>query len=60
MLVGNAVYFLLLMPHLPPVGRHRPNRLDWGLLVDFWVCLAIFGLVDLFTRKFGGKSKIVR
>jgi hypothetical protein len=49
--VGNLVYFLLLMPHLPVAGRHRPNQLDWGLVVDFWVCVAMYGLVDLVVRK---------
>jgi hypothetical protein len=50
-LLGNLVYFRLLMPHLPLAGRHRPNRLDWGLAVDFWVCLCVYGLIDLFARK---------
>ena len=54
--LGNAVYFLVLLPYLPPAGRHRPNQLDWGLLVDFWVCLAMYGLVDLSTRKLQGKT----
>ena len=54
---GNALYFLVLLPHLPVAGRHRPNRLDWGLLVDFWVCLAMYGLVDLLARKFPAKSR---
>jgi hypothetical protein len=39
------------MPYLPPAGRHRPNHLDWGLAVDFWVCVAIYGLIDLVARK---------
>ncbi|HEY3929519.1 MAG TPA: hypothetical protein VGL89_14185 [Candidatus Koribacter sp.] len=49
-LLGNLVYFLL-MPHLPPAARHHPERLDWGLLVDFWFCVAFFGLIDLAARK---------
>jgi hypothetical protein len=51
-IAGNLVYFLALMPHLPPAGRHHANHLDLGLAVDFWVCLAMYGLIDLFTRKF--------
>ena len=56
-LLGNVVYFLLLAPHLPSVGRHRPNHLDWGLVVDFWTCLAMYGLVDLIARKVLGRAK---
>ena len=42
--VGNAVYFVL-MPHLPPAARHAPFKTDIGLVVDFWFCLVVFGLV---------------
>ncbi len=49
-LAGNAIYFLLLMPVLPPAGRHSPGRLDLGLLVDFWVCLSVYGLLELFVK----------
>jgi hypothetical protein len=47
--LGNAVYFLL-MPHLPSAARHAPNRLDVGLVVDFWVCLVVYGIIDLAIR----------
>ena len=40
-LAGNAIYFLLT-PHLPPVLRHSLFREDWGLLLDFAICAAIF------------------
>lgn len=43
---GNAVYFSLL-PYLPLPARHRPFAIDLGLAVDFWVCLAIYGLLSL-------------
>jgi hypothetical protein len=49
-LTGNALYFLLLAPHLPPVARHAPGRLDVGLLIDFWACLACFGVLELLLR----------
>ncbi len=49
-LIGNAVYFLAVMPHLPARGRHVPFRLDVGLLVDFWVCVAVYGLLELVLR----------
>jgi hypothetical protein len=57
-LIGNAVYFLVLVPHLPAAGRHRIYSLDLGLFVDFWVCLVIYGLLALLRRKaakLGGK-----
>jgi hypothetical protein len=43
-LAGNAVYFLL-MPYLPPGTRHAPSRIDLGLVVDFWFCLVVFGII---------------
>ena len=49
-LLGSLLYFFVLMPHLPPAARHQPYRLDWGLLVDAWICLAIHGLIDLALR----------
>lgn len=50
-LLGNLIYFFAVMPHVPEIGRHHPKRLDWGLALDFWVCLAIYGLIDLLARK---------
>jgi hypothetical protein len=50
-LAGNAIYFLL-MPHLPLLARHSLFREDWGLLVDFCICAAIFAGVK-FTRRKG-------
>lgn len=49
-LLGSLLYFFVLMPHLPPAARHQPYRLDWGLLVDAWICLAIYGLIELALR----------
>jgi hypothetical protein len=49
-LAGNAIYFLL-MPHLPRIVRHSLFREDWGLLVDFCICAAIFAGVKLMRRK---------
>jgi hypothetical protein len=43
---GNAIYFTV-MPWLPPRAQHRIYHLDWGLAVDFWMCLACYGLVRL-------------
>lgn len=49
-LMGNAIYFFL-MPYLPAKGQHAPDRLDWGLLVDFWICVLIFNLLLLLVPK---------
>ncbi len=48
--VGNLLYLFVLMPHLPPAGQHRPDRLDLGLIVDFWVCVALYGVVELLDK----------
>jgi hypothetical protein len=40
-LLGNIVYFLLL-PQLPAVLRHQPMRIDPGLALDFFFCLALW------------------
>ncbi len=47
--VGNAIY-LLPMPELPHRARHTTFRFDLGLVVDFWICLVIYGLLELFKR----------
>jgi hypothetical protein len=49
--VGNLLYFFLLMPHLPVAGRHRPDQLDLGLVVDFWICVVVYGVVELVDRR---------
>ena len=51
-LAGNAIYFLL-MPHLPVVARHSLFKEDWGLLVDFAICTAIFAAVKYARRHDG-------
>jgi len=48
---GNIVYFFVMMPHLPPAGRHVPYRIDLGLVVDLWVCLAIYGVIEFVDTK---------
>jgi hypothetical protein len=55
-LVGNAIYFLLLMPVLPPIARHAgPSHgiphFDLGLVIDFWVCVVAYGAIELLWRK---------
>ena len=48
--VGNLLYFLILYSVLPEAARHRPFRLDLGLVVDLWFCLVAYGLIELFIR----------
>lgn len=50
-IVGNIVYFFVLYRWLPPNARHRRNQIDLGLLVDFWVCLFIYGLLAFTARR---------
>ena len=45
-LLGNGLYFAL-NPYLPPAAQHHPYKLDIGTLVDFWLCLAVYGLLEL-------------
>ena len=45
-ILGNIIYFLL-MPHLPPKAQHQPFQMDWGVAVDFWICVACYGIVRL-------------
>jgi len=49
-MIGSLLYFFVLMPHLPAAARHTPYQLDWGLLVNLWVCLVIYGLLELIFR----------
>jgi len=51
-LAGNAAYFLL-MKHLPPQARHVPFQIDLGLLVDFWFCLVMFGVIKIVAKSRG-------
>jgi len=44
------LYFFVLMPHLPLAAQHQPFRLDWGLLVIVWICLVIYGAIELGVR----------
>lgn len=48
--LGNAVYFYSLVPHLPAALRHRPFRVDAGLVIDFLVCVGVYGLWRLVRR----------
>jgi hypothetical protein len=45
-LAGNVIYFSTEQ-YLPPRAQHHIYRIDWGLAVDFWLCLMCYGLVRL-------------
>jgi hypothetical protein len=44
--LGNGLYFAL-NPYLPEAAQHHTYKLDLGTLVDFWLCLVVFGLLEL-------------
>ncbi len=49
-LAGNAVYFLVVDPNLPANAQHRLFQFDLGLIIDAWICLIFFGLIELVLR----------
>ena len=49
-LAGNAIYFAVLHPYLPPAIRHEPYRVDVGLLIDFVCCVLVYAAIRLGTR----------
>jgi hypothetical protein len=49
--LGSLLYFFVLMPHLPAAARHEPFRLDLGILVDAWICLVLYGLIEFIFRR---------
>ena len=53
-LIGNAIYYLSLAPHLPDIFRHQGFQIDGGVLVDFIVCVGVYGLIRLGVRLNGG------
>ena len=56
---GNVVYFLV-MPYLPTLAQHVAPRLDFGLVVDFWFCLAALGIVKTaawIRQRLGAKTQ---
>ncbi len=58
-LAGNAIYFLI-MPRLPLMAQHQYNRMDFGLVVDFWICVVIYGAISTvqFLRRRHAGSKL--
>jgi hypothetical protein len=48
-LIGNVLYFAC-SGFLPPAARHNTAGFDLGLVVDFWFCLVVMGLLELWYR----------
>jgi hypothetical protein len=44
--IGNLIYFSIER-FLPPRARHQPFQIDWGLAIDFWICLVCYGIIRL-------------
>ncbi len=53
-LIGNAIYYLSLAPHLPDAFRHQGFQMDGGVVIDFLVCVTVYGLIRLGVRLNGG------
>jgi hypothetical protein len=49
-LLGNAIYYLSLVPHLPGALHHQGFEMDWGVAVDFLVCACVYGLIRIGSR----------
>jgi hypothetical protein len=45
-ILGNAIYFWL-MPHLPPKAQHQSFVMDWGVVLDFCICLACYTVIRM-------------
>ncbi len=49
-ILGGNILFLILEPHLPAAFQHHIFRVDWGLGVDFAICVVLYGVI-WFARK---------
>jgi hypothetical protein len=49
-LLGNAIYYFSLTPYLPDSLRHQGFLIDAGVLVDFVICVLVYGLIRLGAR----------
>ena len=54
-LVGNLIYFWA-SPRLPYAMQHQPNRIDYGLGVDFLACVVVYVIVDAVFLKVSRKG----
>ncbi|HKS68165.1 MAG TPA: hypothetical protein VJR26_13075 [Candidatus Acidoferrales bacterium] len=44
-LLGNAIYYYSLVPHLPQTFQHQGFHVDLGMMLDFVICVVVYGLV---------------
>ena len=49
-LVGNAIYFAVLLPGLPSALQHQPFAVDLGLLLAFLCCVLVYAAIRLGSR----------
>ena len=54
-LLGNLIYFWA-SPRLPYAWQHQPNTIDYGLGVDFLICVIIYVIVDAIFLKSSSKD----
>ena len=45
-LAGNLFYYLSYR-YLPAIAQHRLYQIDWGLAVDFWMCVVCYAIVRM-------------
>lgn len=50
-ILGGNVVYLLITPYLPVPLQHQTFRVDWGLGLDFVLCVALYGLIRLVARS---------
>lgn len=50
-LAGNIAY-LFVEPVLPTAMQHRMFRIDFGLAIDFLLCVGFYGIVRLVRTAF--------
>lgn len=55
-LLGNIIYFAA-SPLLPPTFQHQLFQPDLGLLLDFLVCGAVFGLIHTVRARLISHNK---
>ena len=46
---GNALYYFF-EDRLPAIFRHKIFAMDWGLFLDFWICVLLWLILDLAGR----------
>ncbi len=44
-ILGGNILFLIVEPHLPAALQHHTFRVDWGLGLDFALCVILYSVV---------------